>query len=137
MICGYAILYGELSRPFRQRGFLYEKILPGAFSESVRSGRTRSGEPIQARLNHRRFLASTEGRLKLAENDRGVSFELAGDFRLPANFVGMSFSFRPLKWSRRGNLFLLHGGDLREISICTRNVAYPQTAETVKEIQIV
>jgi HK97 family phage prohead protease len=119
-------------------GGFREVIAQGAFSASLRSGRD-----ILALADHdpARVLARTRsGTLRLAEDDRGLAFELD----LPETTIGkdilalaergdlggMSFGFRVPKggdeWN--GDLRTLRMVDLAEVSVVQAWPAYPETS---------
>lgn len=133
-LAGRVATYGVEARI----GGFREVIAPGAFSASLRAGRD-----ILALADHdpARVLARTKsGTLRLAEDDRGLEFELD----LPETTIGrdilalaergdlggMSFGFRVPKggdeW--KGDLRTLRQVDLAEVSVVQAWPAYPQTS---------
>lgn len=117
----------------------YEQIAPQAFTESLRSG------DKLALVDHdaAKLLARTRnGSLRLAEDTRGLSFEidlprttLADDVLALAEagtLGGASFGFNVKRDTWAGTLRTLHAVDLREISIVSAWPAYPQTSVSAR-----
>jgi phage head maturation protease len=139
MLTGYAVLFNTPSVGGVDGYPLCEVIDPDAFTESVTRGRSlKTGRPIFAVVNHGRRknkLGDTkDGRLALWKTTRGVAFAL--DAALPADFVGVSFRMRIMKYRKDASLLarvLL--ADLWEVSLITRpyGVCYPATASTIQE----
>jgi len=112
-----------------------EMIEPGAFAASLGAG------DKLALVDHdpTKLLARTRnGSLKLAEDSRGLHFEidlprtsLADDVLALAeagSLGGASFGFITKRDEWSGNLRTLHAVDLREISVVSAFPAYPQTS---------
>ena len=98
-----------------------EEILRGAFADSLREG------DKLALVDHdaSKLLARTRnGSLKLAEDTRGLHFEIAA---LPKTSLA---DVKRDAW--QGSLRTLEAIDLREISIVNAWPAYPQTTVTAR-----
>ena len=126
MIVGLAVPYGRPSVPGVGRSFAAcEVIEPFAFHRAVETGRSlRTGRPIFACWGHRRrgrkrwrLGSTTDGRLRLWEDARGVWFALDG-IDLPAAFAGCSVQLEAIRWRHEAALLwrLLEGG-IRHIAI--------------------
>lgn len=115
-----------------------EIIAPGAFTDTLRSG-----ADVLALSDHdpAKLLARTRsGSLKLAEDSRGLHFEIELPRTTLANDVlalceagslgGMSFGFVKTRDSWSAKLRTLQAVDLKEISIVSAWPAYPQTSVT-------
>lgn len=128
---GHAALFGTEARI----GQVRETIAPKAFTASLASGRD-----VLALVDHdaQKLLARTRsGTLRLAEDTRGLAFEIA----LPnttlgrdileladrGDLGGMSFGFRALDDHRDGNTRELRAVDLFEISVVHAHPAYDGT----------
>lgn len=134
---GYAAVFNARAAV----GDFEEMITPGAFSESLRSG------DKLALLDHSptQLLARTRnGSLKLAEDSRGLQFEIALPQTTLANDVlalaeagslgGASFGFIAKRDAWTGSLRTLEAIDLREISIVSAFPAYPQTSVNARSL---
>lgn len=131
-LSGYAATFGA---PARIAGGMTEVIAPGAFGASLRSGRD-----ILALVDHdhTRLLARTKsGTLRLAEDSRGLSFNLdlpetqAGHDVLAlarrGDLGGMSFGFSVTDERRDGDQRELRAVELFEISVVAAFPAYEGT----------
>lgn len=118
-----------------------EEIRSGAFAESLKVG------DKLALVDHdvSRVLARTRnGSLKLAEDSRGLHFEISLPQTTLANDVlalaevgslgGASIGFIAKRDSWRGRLRTLEQIDLREISIVQSFPAYPSTTVTARSL---
>ena len=130
-LTGYAATFGNETRI----GGFSERIAPGAFRDSLASGRD-----ILALLDHRSdvLLGRTKsGSLKLSEDDKGLRFELTlPDTQAGRDLIalaergdlgGMSFGFRAVDEAWEGETRELRAVDLREISVVQSWPAYQQT----------
>jgi HK97 family phage prohead protease len=139
---GYAAVFNSDSEPLP----FIERILPGAFSKSLRSRNN-----IRMYLNHdsSMLLATTRAKtLRLAEDDKGLRVEAD----LPETTVGrdlstliqrgdvdsMSFGFsvpaRGDKWSDDGSVRELKEVKLYEVSVVTGFPAYAATTASVRSL---
>lgn len=139
-IIGYAARFNELSVPLPSlHGAFQEKLAPGAFRHVL-------GSDVRALWNHDPAFVlgrTTNGTLRLAEDDKGLRFEIdPPDTMLAASFMGniargdvsqMSFGFAVEKdgqsWDRsvKPNLRTITAvSELRDISPVTYP-AYPTT----------
>ena len=133
---GYAAVFDQRTRI----DDFDEVILRGAFADSLREG------DKLALVDHdaSKLLARTRnGSLKLAEDTRGLHFEIAA---LPKTSLaddvlaladagslgGASFGFMVKRDAWQGSLRTLEAIDLREISIVNAWPAYPQTTVTAR-----
>lgn len=132
---GYAAVFDQRTRI----DDFDEVIVRGAFADSLREG------DKLALVDHdaSKLLARTRnGSLKLAEDSRGLHFEialpktsLADDILGLANagsLGGASFGFMVTRDAWQGSLRTLQAIDLREISIVNAWPAYPQTTVTAR-----
>lgn len=119
-----------------------EIILPTAFNATLAEG----GDKL-ALVDHApgQLLGRTRnGSLKLAEDTRGLHFEIAlpktslADDMLglaeAGSLGGASFGFRALKDAWSGSLRTLHSVALHEISIVRAFPAYPQTSVSARAL---
>jgi phage head maturation protease len=133
MIEAYAALYGHPTVHY-QDGKRFEEILRvGCFRKSVRLCRH-----VECTINHhrrRRLGSTTDGKLRLFEDDRGVRFQL--DAELPAGFTGCSVTFVAWRWRQLGPAgFELLDADLDEVClvVAPQRPAYPATALTLRVV---
>lgn len=117
-----------------------EQIAKGAFADSLRSGHDTLGlvDHDAAKVLGR----TRNGSLKLAEDTRGLQFEidlprttLADDVLALAeagSLGGASFGFNVKRDAWTGTLRTLQSIDLREISIVSAWPAYPQTSVSAR-----
>lgn len=144
-LSGYVARYGSETRI----GDFFERVMPGAFRESLADGRN-----IVALADHdrRALLGSTaSGTLELREDDHGLAFDL----RLPNTSVGRdmaalvearivsgcSFGFQVPAggdtWLDRGDGSMLR--ELRNVSLhevtVTPQPAYPDTALALRSLK--
>jgi hypothetical protein len=102
---------------------LTELVLPGAFAEVARAGRSLiTGKSIPLLINHdrKKRLTDTTRGLRLIETASGL-FIVARGVALPARACGLSLGLRALEWRHgRGLTKELIKADLREVSIITR-----------------
>ena len=129
----------------------------GGFTESIRSGAFRdsllSGRDVLALQDHdpSKLLGRTRsGTLKLAEDSRGLHFDLAlPDTQIGRDVLalaersdlgGMSFGFRcgpgGDSWNAKGDERELRSVELHEISVVCAWPAYSQTVVTARARQI-
>lgn len=131
ILTGYAAVFEQETRI----GGFTERIKPGAFRESLASGRD-----VLALLDHRSdvLLGRTKsGTLKLSEDAKGLAFELTlPDTQAGRDLValaersdlgGMSFGFRVLDEDWNGDTRELRAVELHEISVVQSWPAYQQT----------
>jgi hypothetical protein len=118
-----------------------EIIARGAFADTLKSG------DKLALVDHdaARILGRTRaGTLKLAEDTRGLHFEIDAPDTTPGRDVlalaergdlgGASFGFVAIRDAWAGSLRTLFAVDLREISIVSAWPAYPQTSVSARSI---
>lgn len=117
-----------------------ELIAPGAFAQTLADGADKLALVDHAPAS---LLGRTRnGSLKLAEDTRGLHFEialpkttLADDMLALAearSLGGASFGFRPIRDTWAGTLRTLHAVALQEISIVRAFPAYPQTSVSAR-----
>lgn len=132
---GYAAVFEQRARIVD----FDEMIARGAFADTLKSG------DKLALVDHdaTKLLARTRnGSLRLAEDTRGLHFEIALPKTSLADDVlalaeasslgGASFGFLPKRETWQGSLRTLHAIDLREISIVSAWPAYPQTTVSAR-----
>ena len=130
-LSGYAAVFNAET----QIGDFSERLAPGAFRDSLASGRD-----VLALLDHRAdvLLGRTRsGSLKLHEDDKGLAFELTlPDTQAGRDLValaergdlgGMSFGFIAKDEEWRGDTRELRQVELHEISVVQSWPAYQQT----------
>lgn len=130
-LTGYAATFGNETRI----GGFSERIAPGAFRDSLASGRD-----ILALLDHRAdvLLGRTKsGSLKLSEDDKGLKFELTlPDTQAGRDLIalaergdlgGMSFGFRAIDEAWQGDTRELRAVELHEVSVVQAWPAYQST----------
>lgn len=134
-LTGYAAIFNTRARV----ADFDEEIRSGAFADSLKSG------DKLALLDHDtgKLLARTKsGTLKLAEDSKGLHFEIAvPDTTLGRDVLalaergdlgGASFGFIATRDAWAGSLRTLQAVDLREISIVSAWPAYPQTTVSAR-----
>lgn len=132
---GYAAVFEQRARIVD----FDEMIARGAFADTLKAG------DKLALVDHdtAKLLGRTRnGSLRLAEDTRGLHFEIALPKTSLADDVlaladagslgGASFGFIPTREAWQGNLRTLQAIDLREISIVSAWPAYPQTSVTAR-----
>jgi HK97 family phage prohead protease len=130
-LSGYAAIFHTETRI----GSFNERIKPGAFRETLASGRD-----VLALLDHKTdaLLGRTKsGSLTLREDDKGLAFELAlPDTQAGRDLValaergdlgGMSFGFRAIDEDWQGETRELRNVELHEISVVQSWPAYQST----------
>lgn len=144
-LAGYAAVYGEESREIVENGRPFvERIAPGAFAETLRSG-----ADVKLLYNHDAgaLLARTRsGTLKLRSDRQGLAFEaslpettLGNDVRTlleRGDLTGeMSFGFyvEDESWNRTRTERLVKRAKLVEVSI-VQDAAYPQTTSSLRSV---
>lgn len=138
-LTGYAATFGNEARI----GGFIERIAPGAFRDSLASGRD-----VLALLDHRADVLlgrTASGSLKLSEDAKGLRFELtlpdttAGRDLIAlaerGDLGGMSFGFRALDEAWSGNTRELRQVELHEISVVQSWPAYQQTEISLRSRQ--
>jgi phage head maturation protease len=122
-LIGRALCYNRHSAGGVDGQPLTELVLPGAFAEVARAGRSLiTGKPVALLINHdrKRKLTDTSRGLRLIDSPSGL-FIVARGVRLPARACGLSVGLRALEWRNgRGLTKELVKADLREVSIITR-----------------
>lgn len=127
-------------------GFI-ERIAPGAFKRSLEEA-GRGENLIHALWNHDPGIplgSTRSGKLALAEDERGLAFDLSGKRLTPAQLdavadgdMRMSFGFRTRedRWEKRDgqNVRTLLDVDLFEVSLVTMP-AYPDTDVAVRSLE--
>lgn len=137
MLEGYAAVFDVRTRIADQ---FDEQIAPTAFAETLRTGPEKL-----ALVDHdaSKVLGRTRnGSLKLAEDTRGLHFEITLPNTTLANDVlaavsagivgGASFGFIAKRDTWVGSLRTLQAIDLREISVIHAHAAYPQTSVSAR-----
>lgn len=132
---GYAAIFGERAKI----ADFQEEFRSGAFADSLK------GNDVLALIDHdvSRFLARTRNQsLKLAEDSRGLHFEIALPRTALANDIlalaedgslgGASVGFVAKRDEWRGSLRTIHAADLREVSIVQSFAAYDGTFVNVR-----
>ncbi|MBA3068181.1 MAG: HK97 family phage prohead protease [Hyphomonas sp.] len=128
---GYAAVFEQRARIVD----FDEMIARGAFADTLKAG----DKLCLVDHNTEKLLGRTRnGSLRLAEDTRGLHFEIALPKTSLADDVlaladagslgGASFGFIPTRETWQGSLRTLHAIDLREISIVSAWPAYPQTS---------
>jgi HK97 family phage prohead protease len=152
-IVGYAAVFGVLSNELvtRDGRKFFERILPGAFAESLRSGADivahfdHSGQPLGRTSN---------GTLRLSEDFRGLRYEIdPADTTLARDVLALirrgdiqasSFMFRVREpggdsWKREDGRDGRLVRELRSVSLLDVSVvtvpAYPQTEAAVRSLE--
>ena len=144
-LAGYAAVYGQDSREIVEQGRAFvERIAPGAFAETLRSG-----ADVKMFYNHdpAALLGRTKsGTLKLRSDRQGLAFEaslpettLGNDVRTlleRGDLTGeMSFGFfvEDESWNRTRTERLVKRARLVEISV-VQDAAYPQTTSSLRSV---
>lgn len=140
-IDGYAAVFNQMSEDL---GGFREKILPGAFANSIRT------DDIRALLNHDPNYVlgrNTAGTLRLAEDEHGLKIEIdLPDTQYARDLVAvmnrgdidqMSFGFRTItdNWRKENDLLIRELIDVQlfDVSAVTYP-AYPQTVAHARDI---
>lgn len=131
-LSGYAAVFGTDTRI----GGFTERVAPGAFSKSLASGRD-----VLALLDHRADVLlgrTSSGTLKLAEDDKGLRFDLElPDTQAGRDLValaergdlgGMSFGFVATDEAWQGDTRELRQVELHEVSVVQSWPAYKSTS---------